>query len=133
SRMPETLTLGPTADPRVFRAPDGRTLSPPGDWACLPPGDAGLTRRVKAAGAWWQVVEKRGRKVFSKGLWAPAAHIDAARAALARERSTEGYAKKRVADVARRERDQAAYVDTYAGEVVAVLCTSEHGSRLSSV
>jgi len=28
-RMPEALTIGPTADPRVFRAPDGRTPSPP--------------------------------------------------------------------------------------------------------
>ena len=124
--MPESLTLAPTADPRVFRAPDGRTLSAPADWACLPPGDAGLTRRVKAAGAWWQVVEKRGRKVFSRGLWAPAAHIEAARAALTSERSTEAYAKKRVADIARREREQAAYVDAFAGEVEAFL---RFGSR----
>ena len=119
--MPEALTLGPTADPLVFLAPDGRALSPPADWACLPPGDAGLTRRVKAAGDWWQVVERRGRKVFSKGLWAPAVHIEAARAALIRERSTEAYARRRVADAVRRERDQAAYVDSFAGEVEAFL------------
>ena len=131
--MPEALTLGPTADPRVFRAPDGRTLTPPADWACLPPGDAGLTRRVKAAGPWWQVVEKRGRKVFSKGLWAPAAHIEAARAALAHERSTEAYAKKRVAEVARREREQAAYVDTFAGEVEAFLRFSPRWQPLAKV
>ena len=28
----------------------------------MPPGDAGLTRRVKAAGPSWTVIEKRGRK-----------------------------------------------------------------------
>jgi hypothetical protein len=115
--MPETLTLAPTADPRVFRAPDGRLLSPPSGWACLPPGDAGLTRRVKAAGSWWAVVEKKGRKVFSKGLWAPAATIDAARAALAEERSTDAYTKRREADVRRRTREQEAYVQEFEEEV----------------
>jgi len=73
--MTNALTLAPTDDPRVFRAEDGRLLSPPADWDCLPPGDAGLTRRVKAAGPSWSVIEKRGRKTFSKGLWAPAVNI----------------------------------------------------------
>jgi hypothetical protein len=31
----------------------------------LPPGDAALTRRVKAADDHWVVQEKKGRKVFS--------------------------------------------------------------------
>ena len=86
--MPESLVLAPTADPRVFVAPDGRRLTPPADWACLPPGDAGLTRRVKAAGPSWAVLERRGRKQFSRGLWAPRAHIDAARVAIEAERAT---------------------------------------------
>lgn len=107
------LTLAPTGDPRVFVAPDGRRLSPPEGWDCLPPGDAGLTRRVKAAGPWWAVIEKRGRKAFSKGLWAPRANIDTARAALDSERSTESYAKKRQSDTARRERAQAEYVISF--------------------
>ncbi|MBK9037270.1 MAG: DUF2293 domain-containing protein [Myxococcales bacterium] len=115
--MIETLVLAPTADPRVFVAPDGARRSPPADWVCLPPGDAGLTRRVKAAGPSWAVIEQRGRKAFSKGLWAPAANVEAARAALATERATDGYARKRVADVARRERAQAAYVVTFEQEV----------------
>jgi hypothetical protein len=119
--MPESLTLAPTADPRVFAAPDGRRLSPPADWACLPPGDAGLTRRVKAAGPSWVVIEQRGRKKFSKGLWAPRVNIDNARAALDAERSTESYAKKRQADVARRERAQSAYVSSFEQEVHAFL------------
>src|SRR5690606_1531365 len=111
--MDETLTLTPTADPNVFVAPDGRRLTPPPGWACLPPGDAALTRRVKLAGPSWAVVEKKGRKAFSRGLWAPAATIERLRAALAAERTTEAYAKKRVADVARRERSQATYVVTF--------------------
>jgi hypothetical protein len=119
--MPESLTLAPTADPHVFVAPDGRRLSPPPGWARLPPGDAGLTRRVKAAGPSWVVIEKRGRKAFSQGLWAPAENIDRARAALEAERSTDAYARKRQADVARRERSQAAYVVNFEQEVLEFL------------
>jgi hypothetical protein len=115
--VPESLTLAPTPDPRVFAAPDGRRLSPPPTWACLPPGDAGLTRRVKAAGPSWVVIEKKGRKAFSKGLWAPRENIEAARATLDAERSTDAYAKKRVADVARRERTHAAYAVSFEQEV----------------
>lgn len=111
--MQGNLTLAPTSDPRIFVAPDGRRLSPPQDWDCLPPGDAGLTRRVKAAGPSWAVIEKRGRKAFSKGLWAPRANIEAARAALETERATPGYARKRQADTTRRERAQAEYVVTF--------------------
>jgi hypothetical protein len=119
--MPDCLTLAPTADPRVFLAPDGARRSPPADWACLPPGDAGLTRRVKQAGPSWAVVEKKGRKVFSKGLWAPLSNIEAARAALAVERATEGYAKKRAAASSRREHAQAVYVVSFEEEVLAFL------------
>lgn len=115
--MHDSLTLAPTPDPRVFVAPDGRRLSPPDGWACLPPGDAGLTRRVKAAGPWWAVIERRGRKLFSKGLWAPRENIERARTALDAERSTEAYAKKRQADTARRERTQAAYAVSFEQEV----------------
>ena len=54
----------------------------------LPPGDAALTRRVKAAGDHWVVAEKKGRKVFSRGIWTSAATIERIRADLEAERST---------------------------------------------
>lgn len=119
--MTASLVLAPTADPRVFVHPDGRRLSPPADWACLPPGDAGLTRRVKAAGPSWMVIEQRGRKKFSRGLWAPHANIEAARTAVEGERATESYARRRTADRERRDRTQAAYVVAFAREVHAFL------------
>jgi hypothetical protein len=72
------------------------------------------------------VIEKKGRKAFSKGLWAPAENIEAARTALDAERSTDSYAKKRVADVARRERTQAAYVVSFEHEVLAFLRFAPH-------
>ncbi len=68
---------------------------------------------MKAAGPAWAVVEKKGRKVFSKGLWAPAATIERVRVELVAERATESYAKKRVADVERRERAHEDYVATF--------------------
>ncbi|HEY6560181.1 MAG TPA: DUF2293 domain-containing protein [Polyangiaceae bacterium] len=112
-----SLTLAPTADPRVFLAPDGRRLSPPEGWICLPPGDAAVTRRVKQAGPSWAVLEKRGRKTFSRGLWAPRENIESVRAAIEAERGTESYAKKRTAEVARRTRTQSEYVVTFEQEV----------------
>jgi hypothetical protein len=119
--MTTGLVFAPTADPRIFLAPDGtRHAAPPG-WECLPPGDAGLTRRVKSLGPSWAIIEKRGRKAFSKGLWAPREHIQAAKLALENERSTPAYAKKRAAAGARREHEQAAYVVSFEVEVLGFL------------
>ncbi len=119
--MPDALTCAPTKDPRQVRAPDGRVLTVPIEWSCLPPGDAGLTRRVKAAGPSWTVVEKVGRKTFSKGVWAPAENIAAAKAALEVERATPAFAKKRAASAKRREVEQARYVEDFDGAVKAFL------------
>jgi len=131
--MPDSLVLAPTSDPRVFVAPDGRRLAPPAGWDCLPPGDAGLTRRVKQAGPSWQVVERRGRKAFSKGLWAPKEHIDAARRALDAERSTDEYTRRRQADTARRERAQTAYAASFEAEVLGFLRFSPRWAELGRV
>ena len=119
--MTTALVLAPTADPHVFLAPDGSKMRAPVGWGCLPPGDAGLTRRVKALGPSWAIIEKRGRKAFSKGLWAPRENIEAARVALEQERSTPGYAKKRAAATARREHEQASYVVSFEVEVLQFL------------
>ena len=117
----KALIFAPTSDPRVFVATDGsRHTAPPG-WACLPPGDAGLTRRVKSLGPSWAIIEQRGRKAFSKGLWAPSEHIEAATTALEAERSTPAYAKKRAAAGARREHEQASYVVSFEVEVLGFL------------
>src|ERR1700749_374316 len=102
--------MSPTGNARTFKTAQGAMVSPPTDWACLPPGDAGLTRRVKAAGPTWQIVEIRRNKKFSHGLWAPARNIDAARNVLESERATPQYAKRREADAKRREVKQENYV-----------------------
>jgi len=82
-----TFTPGPT--PNTVRADGGKILTVPEGWTLLPPGDAGLTRRVKAAGDHWVVQEKLGRRTFSKGVWAPSETIERVRSELEAERSTE--------------------------------------------
>ena len=131
--MADALVLSPTSDPKVFLAPDGTRRSPPPGWVCLPPGDAALTRRVKLAGPSWAVLEKKGRKVFSKGLWAPRENVESVREAIEAERSTAEYAKRRQSDVARRERTQADYVVTFEREVLAFLDFSKEWVELGRV
>ena len=95
------FTPGPTLN--TVRSADGTVLMAPTDWILLPPGDAALTRRVKAAGDHWVVQEKRGRKIFPRGVWASAAIIEKIRVDLEAERSTEGYARRKEADARRRD------------------------------
>ena len=115
------ITFAPGPTPNTVRTADGRVLTAPEDWVLLPPGDAALTRRVKEAGDHWVVAEKKGRKIFSRGVWASAATIDRIRADLDAERSTESFAKRKDADARRREKVQAVYVEDFLGAVVAFL------------
>lgn len=57
--MTTTFTPGPT--PNTVRTGDGKVLAVPEGWVLLAPGDAALTRRVKAAEDHWVVAEKKGR------------------------------------------------------------------------
>ncbi|QDU37382.1 hypothetical protein Mal4_16930 [Maioricimonas rarisocia] len=120
--MPDqTRVVGPGPAERTVVTEQGKVLEVPAEWELLPPGDAGLTRRVKAAGPSWTVKEKKGRRTFSRGVWAPAERIARIRAELEAERSTESYAKRRAADAARREKKQAEYVEDFGGAVLQFL------------
>lgn len=131
--MRNIFAPGPTFD--TVLSPDGTRRTIPNGWALLPPGDATLTRRVKGAGDHWVVQEKKGRKVFSKGVWAPAETIAQIRAELEAERSTDSYAKRQEASVKRREKVQTEYVDDFFAAVVEYLhfhpCHSELASNLA--
>ena len=109
----QTRVVSPGPDGQTVRTEGGQVLRVPDGWTLLPPGDAGVTRRVKAAGPTWTVQEKVGRRTFSRGVWAPAATVERVRTDLAVERATPEYAKRREADAQRRERDQADYVQTF--------------------
>ncbi len=104
-----------------MRFDEGEVVRPPADWSLLPAGDATLTRRVKQEGATWTVQVKRGRRSFSRGVWARTVTIEEHRAALERERSTESYRKKQVASARRRAEKQGRYEQEFLGAVVAFL------------
>lgn len=117
----ETRTVSPGPDAQSVRTASGEVLTAPSNWELLPPGDAALTRRVKAAGPSWTVQEKRGRKTFSRGVWAPAERIAAIRQALTEERAQPQYAQRRAADARRREQKQQQYVGSFRQSVVEFL------------
>lgn len=124
-----TFNLGPI--PNTVRTADGQVLATPKGWVLLPPGDAALTRRAKAAGDHWVVQEKRGRKVFSRGVWTAAATIDRIRSELEAERSTESFAKKQEAAARRREKAQTEYVEDFLGAVMTFLAFHPNHAELA--
>ena len=126
---PETFLPGP--QPNTVRSPQGRILPVPAGWELLPPGDAALTRRVKAGGEFWLVQEKVGRRMFSRGIWAPRETIEQIRKDLAEERSTESYSRRREAGSRRREAKQADYVEDFHAAVLAFLAFHERHATLA--
>ncbi len=96
----------------------GELVTPPAGWSFLPAGDAGVTRKVTAQGNYWRVQYKKGRKTISKGVWAPTDTIATAKQQVATVRSTEGYQKKRAADIQRREKKQQLYEGEFLQAVV---------------
>ncbi len=121
---------GPT--PRTVVSADGVVHEVPESWELLPPGDAGLTRRVKAAGPHWVVQEKRGRKVFSRGIWADATTIATLRQQLEQERASPSYAKRLAAGAVRREKAQLEYVTEFQQAVVDFLAFDSRYSELAA-
>lgn len=125
-----TYSPGPTDD--TVRAANGNVLKVPQGWILLPPGDAALTRRAKAAGDHWVVAEKKGRKLFSRGVYLAAATVERIRRDLEAERSTEGFAKKKEASARRREKVQAEYVEDFAGAVSSFLSFHKAHAKLGT-
>jgi len=116
-----SITVLPTADPRRVRSEEGAFLWVPPGWTLLPPGDAMMTRRVKAGGPAWTLIEKKGRKSFGKGVLAPAERIAAARASAEETRADPAYEEKLEAGRKRREREEAEYRVEFTGSVRAFL------------
>ena len=117
----ETREVRPFSKPGHVVGADGRVLAVPADWALLPPGDAALSRRIKEDGPTWTVVDVKGNKRFSRGIWAPAARIEALKAERASEVLDPGYQRKLAAGRTRRAVEQAAYVEDFKGAVLAFL------------
>ncbi len=116
--MPDqSLTVSPGRTPREVKTDSGEYLSAPSDWVLVPPGDPALSRRVKAGGAHWLVQEKKGRKLFSRGIWAPRERVERISAALTQERSDPAYQRKLDAARIKREAEQLQYAADFEREV----------------
>ncbi len=95
----------------------GKELKIPTGWELLRPGDAGLTRRVKKDGVHWVVKDLYKKRWISLGVLAPADRISFFREELDSERENPAYAKKLEAGRIRREKQEEAYVEDFAGAV----------------
>jgi hypothetical protein len=93
----------------------------PGHWELLPPGDAALSRRIKQDGPSLTVIELKGRKRFSQGIWAPADRIAALRQNRAKELDDPAYRKKLDSGRRRRAVEEVAYAGTFREAVLEFL------------
>lgn len=109
----ESRIVSPFPRHGYVRNEDGRRTKVPDGWALLEPGDATITRRVKEAGPSWTVQEKKGRRTYSQGVWAPKETIERVRREVEEMRSTPEYRRKREADKKRREEKQRAYAHRF--------------------
>lgn len=127
----KTRVVAPTFPYDMVELEDGSKAKPPEGWELLKPGDATLTRRVKKAGPSWTVEQKKGRKTFSHGVWAPAEIIKEETEKLEAERETPAYKKKRKAALRRQEEKHQEYVEEFFESVLAYLNFHESHSEIA--
>jgi|TARA_B110000438_G_scaffold269643_2_gene286180 hypothetical protein len=127
-----------TREVRPFPAKPGHVLSPQGEilaipegWALLAPGDAALSRRLKANGPTWTVKQAKGRRVISLGIWAPADRIEALRQARESEKTDPSYQKQLAAGRARRAKQEEAYGEDFKNAVLSYLSFHENHRELA--
>jgi hypothetical protein len=108
----------------------GYPIIPPKGWSFLPAGDAGVTRKVTSNGAFWRVQFKKGRRIISKGIWAPSTFIERALIEVDTVRKTEEYRKKRQSDLNRREKKQSEYEKEFCTAVEVYLHFHPHHKNM---
>jgi hypothetical protein len=117
----EHRIVWPGPRPGELRIPGGELTRAPEGWVFVPPGDAMLTRRIKAAGPVWVVEAKIGKRTQSVGIWAPGHTVARLRLEVEAERTNPDYQKKLDAGRKRRDKEQQAYVADFEASVFAFL------------
>jgi len=109
----EAIEVAPSGKPNHVLGPKGELWQVPEGWELQAPGDAALSRRIKKEGPSWTVKERKGRKIFSHGIWAPSLKITELKSQLEQERSNPSYEKKLEAGRKSREVKQANYIEDF--------------------
>ncbi len=117
----ESREVRPSALPRHVVNEHGEVEAVPAHWELVPPGEAALSRRIKKDGPSLTVIEPKGRKRFSRGIWAPSDRIEALRGELESERRDPSYQRKLDAGRRRRAVIQEAYADDFRGSILRFL------------
>lgn len=104
---------------------DGKKITPPAGWSFLPAGDAGVTKKVTAKGIFWRVRTQIGRRIISKGIWAPAETIAISKQEMEEIRSTEAYKNKLAGARQHREKKQAEYETEFCLEIRSFLAFAQ--------
>lgn len=113
----ETLDVKVGTRPGYFVTFEGKEMKLPEGWAVLPPGDAGLTRRVKKAGPHWVVKDLYKKRWISKGVLALRETINSLAVEIAAEREDPAYAKKLEAGRKSRAKKEEVYAENFSAAV----------------
>jgi len=115
------LSVSPRPTEGTLHSESGEKLIPPEEWAFLPAGDAAVTKRVKLKSPVWVVQVKYRNRMISKGIWAPADNILAAKQEVAAKRTAPAYANERKRELARRQAKQKAYTQEFHDQIIKFL------------
>ncbi len=116
---------------------DNVILKIPENWAFLPSGDPGVTRKITSRCDCYRVHIKKGRRVISTGLWALSDSIAQAKADVENIRSTDVYKKNQLNSKKRREKKQEEYGVEFTEAVKKYLsfadCYKEYANTMAEV
>lgn len=129
--MPDTREVRPAPLPRHVLNERGALEPVPEGWELLPPGDAALSRRIKLAAPTLTMIEMKGRKRFSRGIWAPAETLRQLRAELELERADPAYQRQLDAGRQRRAAAQVDYEVDFNGAVMRYLAFHPRHEQLA--
>jgi len=117
----ETRTFLITKSDASLKDKAGKTFIVPKGWENLPAGDASVTRKLKSLGPTWTVQEKKGRKTFSHGVWAPKENLQQAKALVEAQRRDPKHQKKLAQAKVRREEKEEVFGEDFQQAIITFL------------
>lgn len=117
----QTRTFLITQADKNLKDKSGNVFVVPKGWENLPAGDASITRKLKSLGPTWAVQEKKGRKMFSHGVWAAKENIEEAISLVKAIRSDPKHQKKLAQAKVRREEKEDVFGVDFQQAIIAFL------------